>query len=135
MLNEKLNIEKIISHWRETSDEDYYTMHAMFNSKSYHWALFLGHISLEKLLKAYYVKTKRKQAPPIHNLYRLAEVSDLDITDKYSDWLDTITQFNLHARYDDYKREFYHKCTKEYTTLWFENIKELRGWINQKLEK
>jgi uncharacterized protein len=37
--------------------------------------------------------------------------------------LDEITSFNLNARYDDYKKEFYKLCTPEYTpkTGWIRN--------------
>jgi len=83
-------------------------------------------------LKAYFVQTLEKQAPPIHNLYRLAELSGLEISDKYADWLDLITSFNLNARYDDFKQEFRKQCTREYTSLWIKQISELRKWINQK---
>ncbi len=44
--------DKVIKHWVETSEVDYLTMITLYESKSYGWALFLGHISVEKLLKA-----------------------------------------------------------------------------------
>ena len=49
-----MNIEKIINHWIEISNDDFKTMNTLFKSKSYNWALFVGHISVEKLLKAAY---------------------------------------------------------------------------------
>jgi len=135
MSNENLNIDrdKVVMHWIETSDEDYRTMLSLFESKSYSWALFLGHISVEKLLKAYYVSKFNKHAPFLHNLYRLAELSEIALTDEYADWLDKITSFNLNARYDDYKREFYSLCTFDFTTEWIEKIRIVRSWIKQML--
>ncbi len=136
MNEEKINdTQKIINHWLNTSDEDFETMHFLFQSKKYNWALFIGHISVEKLLKAYYVKKKGKHAPPIHNLLRIAEKGGLEINEEYADWLDTVTLFNINARYDDYKREFYNQCTKEFTDIWIERIKELRIWIKRQLLK
>ncbi|GMT45107.1 MAG: hypothetical protein IEMM0006_0939 [bacterium] len=129
----EINVDKIVNHWVKTSDEDFDTMNFLFQSKKYNWTLFLGHISTEKLLKAYHVKTKHKHSPPIHNLLRIAEKSGLELTDKYADWLDAISLFNIHARYDDYKREFYNQCTKEFTEIWIGRIKELRKWIKEKL--
>ncbi len=126
-----INVDKIVKHWIETSDEDFNTMLALFNSKSFSWALFLGHISTEKLLKALYVKRFRKHAPFTHNLYRLGELIGLDMSDEQSDWLDEITSFNLNARYDDYKKEFYNICTLEYAQNWIENIKTIRTWIKE----
>jgi len=128
-----INIEKIKNHWIETSCDDFNTMNKLFKSKSYNWALFVGHISVEKLLKALYVKLHGKHAPLIHNLYRLAELCEIELADEYSDWLDTITSFNINARYDDYRKEFYNFCTLEYTELWIGRIKELCGWIKKML--
>ena len=135
MSSENLNFDrdKVVRHWVETSDEDYQTMISLFESKSYGWALFLGHISVEKLLKAYYVSKFNKHAPFLHNLYRLAELSEIETTDDYADWLDKITSFNLNARYDDYKREFYSLCTFDFTKEWIEKIRIIRSWIKQML--
>jgi HEPN domain-containing protein len=128
-----ISIEKIKNHWIETSCDDFKTMNELFKSESYNWALFVGHISVEKLLKALYVKLHEKHAPLIHNLYRLAELCEIELSDEYSDWLDTITSFNINARYDDYRKEFYNLCTSEYTELWIGRIKELCEWIKMML--
>lgn len=128
-----INVEKIVKHWIDTSEDDFKTMISLYDSKSYNWALFLGHISVEKLLKAYFVRKFKKHAPLTHNLYRLAEQCEIELNNEYSDWFDKITAFNLNARYDDYKREFYALCTAEFTKSWIEKIKLLRSWIKQML--
>ena len=43
-MNNKLDVEKIYNHWITTSDKDFGTMLNLYNSKDYHWALFIGHI-------------------------------------------------------------------------------------------
>jgi len=133
MENFQIDIEKIVRHWIETSDDDFNTMLVLFRSKSYNWALFMGHIAIEKLLKAYYVKQKREHAPFTHNLYRLAELCGLDISKENVDYLLKITTFNINARYDDYKKEFYDMCTLEFTKEWIEKIKNLQKWIKKML--
>jgi hypothetical protein len=45
--------------------------------------------------------------------------------------LDTITTFNINARYDDYKLAFFKKCTRAYTKQWINNITDLRKWIKE----
>jgi len=131
--NSNIDVDKIVRHWVDTSDEDYRTMINLFDSKSYGWSLFLGHILIEKLLKSYFVSKTKKHAPFTHNLYRLAELCELELTDEYADWLDKITAFNINARYDDYKKEFYSMCTAEFTSDWIEKIKTIRSWIKQML--
>jgi HEPN domain-containing protein len=133
MNNSQLDIDKIVKHWIETSNDDFNTMLVLFRSKSYHWSLFMGHIAIEKLLKAYFVKNNQRHAPFTHNLYRLAELSGLEIDEEYSEWLFRITTFNLNARYDDYKKEFYTTCTRDFTKEWLEKIKKLQQWIKQML--
>ena len=129
----KIDVEKIVKHWIDTSEEDFQTMLSLFDSRSYGWSLFLWHISIEKLLKAYYVSKNKKHAPFTRNLYRLAEQKELELTDEYADWLDKITSFNLNARYDDYKREFNSLCTIDFTKNWIEKIKTIKFWIKQML--
>jgi len=133
MDNSQLDINKIVKHWIDTSDNDFEAMLTLFRSEVYHWALFMGHISIEKLLKAYYVKENQNHAPFTHNLYRLAELSNLEINEEYAEWLFKITTFNLNARYDDYKKEFYTICTADFTKEWIEKIKILQQWIKQRL--
>jgi len=133
MDSSQLDIDKIVQHWIETSDDDFQTMLALYRSKTYQWALFMGHISTEKLLKAYYVKKHQSHAPFTHNLYRLAELDGLEMSEEYAEWLFKITTFNLSARYDDYKKEFYLMCTDIFTKEWIENIKTLQQWIKQML--
>ena len=135
MDEKKVNIEvdKIVNHWIETSEDDFQTMLSLFDSKSYSWSLFLGHISVEKLIKAVYVSKHKKHAPFLHNLFRLAELSNIGMTEEQSDWLDKITSFNMNARYDDYKKEFQMLCTVDFAKDWIEKIKIIRSWIKQML--
>lgn len=108
-------------------------MHALYDAKSYHWALFIGHITVEKMLKAIYVHKYNENAPLTHNLYRLAELDDLSMTEEYADWLDYITSFNIEARYGDYKKEFYQMCNEDFTKMWIKRIEEILQWLKQVL--
>ena len=125
--------EKIVSHWIESSEKDFKTMDDLFSSQNYHWSLFIGHLVIEKLLKALYVKTLNSYPPMIHDLRRIYEKSNLEIDNEYILKLDTITRFNINARYDDYKLSFYNLCTKEFTEKWISEIKDCRLWILSKL--
>jgi len=128
-----IDIEKIYNHWIITSDKDYLTMINLFNSKDFHWSLFIGHIVIERLLKACVVKETQDHAPFTHDLTKLSKIAGLNFAEEYLDWLDTISTFNLNARYDSYKEAFYKKCTYEFTLEWIDKIKTLRSWIKEKL--
>ena len=88
MDNSQLDIDKIVKHWTETSDDDYKAMLTLFHSRLYHWALFVGHISIEKLLKAYFVKKNQKHAPLFGSYTKgnPREDSDIDIAIIFSDY-------------------------------------------------
>lgn len=133
MENDKIDIEKIFNHWILRSDQDFDTMLNLYKTKDYHWSLFIGHLVIERLLKACIVKKTKAHAAFIHDLRRLAKLSEIEFTDEHKKWLDTISTFNLNTRYDDYKQDFYKKCTFEFTDLWILNIKHLREWIKLKL--
>ncbi|MFQ5687034.1 MAG: HEPN domain-containing protein [Candidatus Scalindua sp.] len=125
----------LIKYWIDSSDRDFTTMEHLFEKEDYHWALFIGHLVIEKLLKAYFVTNIDNQPPPIHNLLRLAEKANLELSEAQKDILVTVTTFNIQARYDDYKLAFYKTCTKEYTEKWINEIKGLRKWIKELLSK
>jgi len=133
MEEQEINIEKTINHWISRSDQDFETMLHLYKSKDYHWSLFIGHMVIERLLKAVIVKVTNAHAPFTHDLRRLAKLSEIELNDEHKRHLDTITTFNLNARYDDYKQDFYKKCSSTYADIWILNIKELRSWIKMKL--
>ena len=125
--------EELITYWIESSDRDFSTMNHLFEKADYHWSLFIGHLVIEKLLKAYFVKYIDTQPPLTHNLLRLAEKSNLELTEQQKDFLVTVTTFNIRARYDDYKLAFYKTCTKDFTTQWLTEITGFRAWIKNQL--
>ncbi|TAN12759.1 MAG: HEPN domain-containing protein [Chitinophagaceae bacterium] len=104
-------------------------MQNLLKSKDYSWSLFLGHLVIEKLLKAHYVKKFQTHAVFTHDLLRLAKKTELDLPANYLDWLDEITTFNLNTRYPDYKQNFYKLCTKKFTFTQIERIESIRTWL------
>ena len=127
------NFDNIINYWLDSADQNYTTMQNLFNSKDYSWALFLGHLLLEKTLKAIYVKKFQKHAIFTHDLLRLAKKVDLRLNEDQEEWLDEITTFNINARYDNYKKKFNKLCTRDFTQRWINIIIELRQWLIKQL--
>jgi HEPN domain-containing protein len=126
--------DKIIQYWIYSSDEDYETMITLFENKRYSWSMFIGHLMIEKLLKALYVKYNNEYPPYIHNLLRLAEKCKMDLDEEQNLFFATVTVFNINARYDDYKMNFQKTCTPEFTNTWIEKLKIQRIWIKKLIE-
>ena len=135
MKKDNVDKVKVISFWLESSEEDFQAMMVLFQAKKYSWSLFIGHLMIEKLLKAFYVKNKGTYPPFIHNLLRLAEISDLKISEEIKIELATITAFNINARYDDFQKSFHKQCTHEFTEKWINKMKDLRQWIMKQIKK
>ena len=126
-----MNNIDIMNYWIESSDKDYEVMLDLQKNKRNSYALFFGHLVIEKLLKAVYAKNNKStpHAPKSHNLDYLAKKMNLEMTEHQNDLLVTISHFNLEARYDDYKRTFENKCTDEYTENQIKNIEEVKKWL------
>lgn len=128
-----MDSENLIEYWKNSSDRDYVSMIKNYEVKQYTWALFIGHLTLEKLLKAIYAKVNKDNPypPKIHNLNILAQRCNLDLDERKSKILMICNSFNISARYEDYKNEFYERCTEEYTSEQIKNIEEVRIWLKE----
>lgn len=120
---------ELINYWIQTADDDYKTMLNLYDSSDYSWSLFIGHLAIEKLLKALYIKTIDENPPKTHDLLRLAEKAELELDEETKDLLDLITTFNINTRYPDYKNKFRNLCTKEFCQQNINKIKEIRIWL------
>ncbi len=129
MDKEKINIDSVVRHWLDSAQQNMETMNHLNESKDYSWALFIGHLVIEKTLKALYVKQFNKHAIFTHDLLRLARKVELDLSEENQEWLDMITTFNLNARYDNYKQKFYKLCTKEFSEIWMNRIYKIEKWL------
>ena len=127
--------EELTNYWIDSSEIDYKAMENLFSSKDYIWALFLGHLVIEKLLKAVATNNNIEHIPKIHDLNKLAKISGLEPDNSIKDLLDIITSFNLETRYPDYKKEFYKKCDSNFTFKYLSKIKEIRLWLLNQLKK
>jgi HEPN domain-containing protein len=133
MTQEDFDSKKLINYWIESSDQDFKTMTDLLNTRNYQWSLFVGHLVIEKLLKALYIQNTNQFPPLIHDLRRICEKAGLLLNDQQVIVLDSISRFNLNARYDDYKQAFFKLCTTEFTEKWIEEIRIMRLWIKNQL--
>jgi len=127
--NDELNLANIKLYWITEAEDALTVADHLLEKGDYSYALFFGHLSVEKLLKAIYVERQKKHAPPLHNLSRLARLAGIDLDESRRDTLILVSSFNIEARYPDIKRSFREKCTKEYTLEHMKNIEETFKWL------
>ena len=127
------DITKTVKYWVDSAAYDLDTGRSLLESGKFPYALFFGHLALEKLLKALVVKATEQQAPFTHSLILLATSSKVDIPDAVLDKLAEYMEFHIEARYPDENKEFYKKCTETFARDKFNEMEEAYIWIIQKL--
>jgi len=129
-----MNIAPVIHYWKESSANDWNVAQGLFQLKHYAHCLFFCHLSLEKIIKAVYVKRHKGHAPLSHDLVSLCQKSGIEMTPDQRDILETITTFNIQGRYADYKSEFHKTFNKRPVAQEFLAFtKQLRIWLEKHL--
>ena len=128
-----MTIQEQVEYWIELADQDLPVAESLFKNGHFMWCLYIGHLILEKALKAKYVKDNEITPPKVHDLLKLAKSTKLNLTTENEEFLNRVTDFNIEARYTDYKSKFYKLCTKEFTETNFSKIKETFEWIKKEL--
>jgi len=130
-----MSIDEHIKYWIESAKNDVGAAEQLFKAKRYDWTLFIGHLVVEKTLKAYFVfKNNNKVPPKIHNLLRLVDLSDLVLNEEQRLFIDRVNDFNIEVRYPEYKNEFYKICNKDFAKKYFEQIKEFSKWLESQIK-
>jgi HEPN domain-containing protein len=127
-------VEKTIKYWLDGAAYDLETGRSLLESKRFPYALFFGHLSLEKVLKALVVKATQQHALYTHSLTLLASKTNLEIPESILDQLAEFTEFHLESRYPDDKKEFYEKCTEVFANRKFKEMEDVSQWLIRKLE-
>jgi len=123
-----------INYWIKSAENDWRVAGHLFEKEDYPYALFFGHLTIEKLLKAIYVNKFDEPPPYTHRLTYLAEKIELEISTERQELLEIITDFNLESRYPDEKFSFHKKCNKEFTQTNLKKIEEIREWLLQLIQ-
>ncbi len=126
---------KTIEYWLDSAAYDLETGRSLLGAKRFPYALFFAHLALEKILKAIVVKASEEHAPHTHSLILLASKAKMEVPESILDRLAEYTEFHIEARYPGEKKDFYQKCTEEFTRQKFTEMVEVYQWLIGKLEK
>jgi HEPN domain-containing protein len=122
-----LTKQQHIDYWVNTAEDDWGSVELLFKGKKYLQCLFWAHLTLEKLVKALWIKNHTENAPPrTHNLIWLLEQSNYDLGVENMNFLDDYNAFQLSSRYPDYLNRIYKVCTKEFTENQLNKVNEIR---------
>lgn len=60
-----------ITYWLKGAEEDLSAAESLYLAEKYNWCLFIAHLVLEKMLKAFFVLKNDNSVPPkTHNLLK-----------------------------------------------------------------
>lgn len=85
--------------WLKQAAYDMKTAEAMFNSKTYIYAVFMCHLALEKALKGLFTRILNEVPPKTHNLVYLVEKTQLELPEKLYDFIFTRNGLSIPTRY------------------------------------
>ncbi len=128
----QIDIAKTISYWIKSAAYDLETGRTLVTAARYPYALFFGHLALEKLLKAVVVRETGQHAPFTHSLPMLASRSGLPVPVEIMDRLAEFMQFHIESRYPDASMQFYGQCTEVFARTKFALIEETYLWLMKK---
>jgi HEPN domain-containing protein len=128
-------LEEKVKYWIELSDYDFVTAKAMLDTKRYLYVGFMCHQTVEKLLKAYYTKTKNETPPFAHSLLYLSKKSGIMdlLTEELKDTLDVLEPLNIESRYPTYKERLFKSLTQERCFEIISKTDLFRQWIKKML--
>jgi len=129
-----VNVEEVVQYWLELAEDDWPVAEHLLASGDHHYALFFGHLYLEKLLKALVVKATEEHAPRTHNLLFLAERAGLAVPDDKHDVLLRVTGYNIETRYPEERAAARKRYTREYTESELKMIQEVGQWLKSELK-
>ena len=118
--------EEAVKYWISSAQEDWGVAKSLLKSAKYNHTLFFLQLAIEKLIKAVHVSQKDESPLYIHNLVLLAQKAGIEFSEEELADLKEISSFNISARYDSYKRDFYKKATREFAIEWMKRGENLK---------
>lgn len=123
-----------VKYWLDSAEDDWKVAKHLFEKGDYSYSLFFGHLTIEKSLKAVYVERLTNNPPFTHRLVYLAEKASLELSEEKLRLLETVTDFNMEARYPDEKFSFKRTCTKKFTQKYLTEIEVMRKWLVKQIK-
>ena len=126
--------EQHIEHWLKSSEDDEKTMNFLFKDGQFTDCLFFGHLYIEKICKALWIKNNNGNTPPfIHNLVKLIDGIDTCFSEKDIAFLVKLNEYQLSGRYQDSTYSLKAQTTKEFTENSLNYIKQIAACLQKQV--
>lgn len=125
-------MSKVIDEWISISDYDFETAKAMLETGRYLYVAFMCQQSIEKLLKAIYVKDKQEVPPRVHNLILLADQIGIELDQDTKHFFQKLCEYYLENRYPQDMQELARSFGKMQAQDLLDKSKDIRKWLYEK---
>jgi HEPN domain-containing protein len=116
-----------IDYWLKSAEKDWEIMEFLMKGGKFVHSLFFGHLYLEKLAKALWVKNNTENIPPkIHNLLKLLKSAKIEVTEEQQLFMLILNKYQIEGRYPDDIEKLYKFTNKKLATEYLKSIKELK---------
>ena len=95
------NIQKHIDHWQNGANESLETAEILIVKRKISFGLFFCHLSIEKQMKALYIKHNKDFPPKTHKLLYLTNHVGIDIDTEMKMLFSELMDFQLEGRYPE----------------------------------
>jgi HEPN domain-containing protein len=125
-----MNVEKQIKYWKDGAKSDIETAEILIDKGKYLHGLFFCHLTIEKILKANFVKRNKTVAPKSHDLIYLAEHTDLKLEEKNLHFLPLLMKYQLEGKYPEYSPVI---PDRKQSNEYLNKTRDLLEWLIRKL--
>jgi HEPN domain-containing protein len=127
--------QKIIDNWLSLAKYDLATAADMLKSKRYLYVAFMCQQSIEKVLKASYVKQHTLTPPYTHNLLRLIKelIFKDELSNKMMTTIEELNSYYIEARYTEDIEELTKFLTETKAVSILDSTKELFEWFKVRI--
>ena len=127
--------EKMVQNWASLAEYDINTAKAMLATKRYLDVAFMCQQTIEKMLKACFVKELKKTPPYTHNLIRIArELSFFkDIDESKREKIELLNSYYIESRYTEDFEELSKIVTQDKTKNLLDFTEEFYQWLKSQI--
>lgn len=123
-------MDKKTQTWLEIAENDLeFAEQILKNRQRPHYACNECHQAVEKILKGIIQEKTGKTPPRIHNLFTLAEQTELKLSEGQQKFILKLNPHYMGTRYPEDLADMYKKYTNEYASALFDETKELFLWL------
>ena len=110
--------------WIEQAEYDIDTGQVMLESRRYIYCVFMCHLSIEKALKALYVRNLEKNPPKVHSLVYLAKSININLSRQVKEFIEKLNKVSVPTRYPEELSKLLREYDQEKTQIIFDKSKK-----------